>query len=73
MEVLERLSKFVGQPLEFTSDAARAAIQGGLESNSKSKGAVDPQVMNTLHAYYRPSSEVRTVDERMIGYAAIGS
>jgi hypothetical protein len=59
MAVLERLSRFVGQDLTFKSEKARGRAEAGLQSNSKSQGQPEEQIMKSLDEYFSKSSQVR--------------
>ncbi|KAL6078141.1 hypothetical protein QOT17_001748 [Balamuthia mandrillaris] len=52
MDVLRRISEFVGRPLEFKSEEDKEAVTSGLGSNHKSEGDMTDETKSVLREFY---------------------
>ncbi|KAL6051132.1 hypothetical protein QOT17_019397 [Balamuthia mandrillaris] len=57
MDVLRRISEFVGRPLEFKSEEDKEAVTDGLGSNHKSEGDMTEETKAVLREFYGAATQ----------------
>ncbi|KAL6078142.1 hypothetical protein QOT17_001749 [Balamuthia mandrillaris] len=58
LDVLQRVSEFVGRPFQFTSNKGPAKVLNGVKLTSKAKGEMDEESIAMLQEFYREETKL---------------